>query len=72
MVDIKGIALQLYKGVHNVEVDCDVVVNSNRDKLKELSKAIALANKSFFKEKLAQKLSASDMERIKEFDMSKE
>ena len=72
MVDIKGIALQLYRGVHNVEVDCDIVVNSNRLKMKDLSKAIALANKEFFKEKLAQKLSASDMQRIKQIDMSKQ
>ena len=71
-VDITNIAVQLYKGIHNVEVECDIVVNSNREKLKELSKEIAVANNPFFQEKLKQKLSAKAMEYIKQVDLSKE
>ena len=38
---IKDIALTMYKGVHNVEVECEEVVNDNREEIRRLSNWVA-------------------------------
>ena len=67
-MEIKDIAIGLYKNSQNVKPTHEWVVEQNIQNVTKLSQEIALANKSFFKEKLATKLSEDQMKHIKVVD----
>ena len=68
MVDMEALALQIYNGKVQAENACDSVIEDNRNQLKEFSCRIAEANKSFFIEKLKQKLTSDEFCRINSVD----
>ena len=70
--DIKEVALLLYKGSLTTDESNEEFVGENKMKVKELATEVALANKPFWKEKLATKLDADLCKYIKEVDLDKE
>ena len=72
MVDIETLALQLYNGKVEAENACETVIVENKRQLRELSCLVALVNKGFFIEKLRQKLTSDEFDRIKCVDGSNE
>ena len=72
MVDIETLALQLYSGKVETDKACETVIEDNKRHLRDLSCFVALVNKSFFIEKLKQKLTTDEYERIKCVDGSEE
>ena len=72
MTDIETLALQVYNGKVEAENACENVIVENKRQLKELSCLVTLVNKGFFIEKLRQKLTSNEFERIKCVDGSDE
>ena len=67
MKDFPSLALSLYRrGFNDDEPENKEVVSTNRDQVTALSKKVAFANRTFFREKLEQNLDADTRERIKE------
>ena len=53
---VSDLGVMLYMGASEMKVENDAVVNSNRQMVQAMSQPIALVNKEFFKQKLADKL----------------
>ena len=53
---VSDLSVMLYMGASEMKVQNDAVVNSNRQMVQAMSQPIALVNKEFFKQKLADKL----------------